>query len=159
MLRSIALLAVTACASVQPASSTQLERVCIDGHRFVGCTSRQTSFVAWGFNYDHDRRFRLAVEDYTGGRSGRPSSGTSPSCVRWVRTPFACTFSWVRFPIKTAQVQPMIDAGELQRLGALLQVAERNGLHVLVTGLNTYRPTEAPDGCRRTLRGGAWRRS
>src|SRR5690348_4741798 len=59
-------LAALACAApppqAAPAPGPTPARVCVDGRRFVRCGSREP-FVPWGFNYDHDRGFRL-LEDY-----------------------------------------------------------------------------------------------
>jgi hypothetical protein len=126
-----------ACATGPRGASTQLERICVDGHHFVECTSRRP-FAPRGFNYDHDRRFRL-IEDYWD--------------AEWpvVEADFgelrALGANTVRVHLQLARFlsgPQSPNAQALARLDALLSLAEREHLRLIITGLGEYRPADAP---------------
>lgn len=117
----------------------QLERIRVaaDGKRFVLAESGQ-EFRPWGFNYDHDRQGRL-LEDYW--------KAEWTTVVADFEEMKRLGANVVRVHLQFAAF--MKDADEpnpeaLERLGNLLQLAERTGLYIDLTGLGCYHKQDVP---------------
>lgn len=121
----------------QGPSTSPLERVAVDGTRFVLKPSGRP-FTPWGFNYDHDAKSRL-LEDYWEGEGDvvaedfREMKALGASIVR-IHLQFA----------KFMEAPDRPDPAALKRLRWLLELAEEVGLHLDLTGLGSYRKADAP---------------
>ncbi len=122
-----------------PHGTTRLEflKVSTDGRGFVLHPSGHT-FVAWGFNYDHDETGRL-IEDYWETEwpkveeDFREMKQLGANVVR-VHLQFG------RFMLSESQS----NTNALARFAQLLRLAERTGLHLDVTGLGCYHKQDVP---------------
>lgn len=122
-----------------PPPLAKLESICIgkDGSHFV-MSGSGPKFTPWGFNYDHDRSGRL-LEQYW--------EKEWDSVVQDFAEMKSLGANTVRIHLQVAHF--MKSAGEanqesLKRLGQLLEVAERTGLYLDITGLGCYDKTEVP---------------
>ncbi len=131
-------LVLMAC-SAAAAEQTELEwiRVGPDGADFVGATSGER-FVVWGVNYDHDDAGRL-IEDYW--HDEWPTIEGDFAEIR------ALGANVVRIHLQlgkfmTSSSEP--NATELERLARLVDLAERTGLYLDITGLGCYHKADVP---------------
>ena len=107
-----------------------------DGAFVLGDTGR--GFVPWGFNYDHDGDGRL-IEDYWLDEWGRVDED-----FREMRELGANT---VRVHLQLGKFMAGPDRPDevhLDRLGRLLQLAERERLYLILTGLACYHKKDVP---------------
>lgn len=134
------LLIVLACGAVpETARTAELERIQVadDGRSFVLAESGR-KFVPWGFNYDHDGEGRL-IEDYWDEEwdrieeDFREMKELGANVVR-VHLQFG----------KFMDVPDQPNAHALEQLERLVQLAERTGLYLDVTGLGCYHKQDVP---------------
>jgi hypothetical protein len=132
LLRVLIAFAVAASfAAAAPAEDMEWITVGKDKKSFVLEASGKP-FVAWGFNYDHDEKGRL-IEDYWDDEWEK------------VKTAFArmrkLGANVVRFHLQVGRFMTAADTpneAALKRLDALLKLAEREHLHLDLTGLGCY---------------------
>ncbi len=108
-----------------------------DGKHFVGAQSGKR-FVAWGVNYDHDANGRL-LEDYW--------QNEWPTVVEDFGEIKALRANVVRIHLQLARFmmtpqEP--NEASLSRLADLVQLAERTGLYLDITGLGCYHKEDVP---------------
>jgi hypothetical protein len=145
----LALAALAACANrPAPSSSSSsrspsaspyasLERVCVERSTFASCAS-YAPFRVHGFNYDHDRTFRL-LEDYW--------DAEWKTVVEDFAEMRALGANVARVHLQLGRFMrsaDTVDERALARLDALLDVAAAHGVRLLLTGLASYRPADAP---------------
>jgi hypothetical protein len=112
-------------------------RIAPDGKGFILAQSGQ-AFVPWGFNYDHDESGRL-IEDYWNEEwprveaDFREMADLGANVVR-VHLQFGRFMEAADRPIPRA----------LDRLGKLLDLAEKTGLYLDLTGLGCYHKKDVP---------------
>ena len=131
------LLLVLLCGGVAFAAEPSDVRVSADGTRFVR-GANAAAFVPWGFNYDHDAAGRL-LEDYW--HQEWPTVEQDFAEMR------ALGANVVRVHLQLGKFLPTPNqpaVRELDRLGRLLELAERNGLLLDITGLGCYHAADAP---------------
>jgi Cellulase (glycosyl hydrolase family 5) len=125
-------------------------RVSDDKRGFVLEKSGQP-FVPWGFNYDHDEAGRL-IEDYWD--------------TEWpkVEEDFAemkrLGANVVRIHIQFGKFMEAADkpnAASLEQLGKLLKLAEKEGLHIDLTGLGCYHKRDVPRWYDELDEAGRWK--
>src|SRR5262249_35806053 len=95
-------------------------------------------FVPWGFNYDHDERGRL-IEDYWDDEWAKIETA-----FRDMRKLGA---NVVRIHLQLGKFMETAErpnAKALDRLGKLLELAERSGLYLDLTGLGCYHKKDVP---------------
>ncbi len=131
---------LAACSS----SPRTLEHVRADAAgRGFELSSSHRPFVPWGFNYDHDEASRL-LEDYW--ESEWPKvEGDFHEMEELGATTVRVHLQVARFleePLPGARCRP--NARSLERLARLLELAERRGLRLDITGLGCYRKSESP---------------
>lgn len=108
-----------------------------DGRGFV-CADSGERFVAWGFNYDHDRDHRL-IEDYW--------RGEWPTVVEDFQEIKALGANVVRVH---PQVRRFMNApaepndAALAQLARLVRLAETTGVYLDITGLGCYLKKDVP---------------
>ncbi|MFV0444815.1 MAG: cellulase family glycosylhydrolase [Planctomycetaceae bacterium] len=120
--------------------TTALEPITVskDNHGFIE-KSTGNPFVPWGFNYDHDRDGRL-IEDYwdaeweTVSEDFREMQSLGANVVR-------VHLQLGRFMESAEQPRQ----SQLDRLAALLQLAEQTELYLDLTGLGCYHKADVPD--------------
>ena len=115
----------------------ELVRPGADGTHFVRADSGG-SFVAWGFNYDHDHSGRL-LEDYW--------HDEWPTVVQDFKEMKALGANVVRIHLQVAQFMDRPDEpneASLERLGRLVKLAEETGLYLDITGLGCYHKKDVP---------------
>jgi hypothetical protein len=122
-----------------PAAGPPLEwiRASADGTHFVRGESGDR-FVAWGFNYDHDRSGRL-IEDYW--------HGEWPTVVEDFKEMKALGANVVRIHLQTAKFMlapQRPNEASLERLTRLVRLAEETGLYLDLTGLGCYHKKDVP---------------
>jgi hypothetical protein len=133
----LACLLALACAGPAFPAGMERVRVSADKKGFVLEKSR-TPFVPWGFNYDHDDAGRL-IEDYW--------DADWPAVERHFGQMRALGANVVRVHL---QVGRFLDAPDranekaLARLGELLKLAEKERLHLDLTGLGCYHKKDVP---------------
>jgi hypothetical protein len=110
-------------------------RVAPDGKGFVLAESGR-AFVPWGFNYSTSKRL---IEDYWEAEWGRIEKDFA-EMKRMGATVVRVHLQFARFMKGPAEA----DGAALERLGRLLDLAERTGLYVDVTGLGAYRKADVP---------------
>jgi|GEM_PF-334950 len=116
----------------------ELIRPSEDGSGFVQAESG-TKFLAWGVNYDHDDAGRL-LEDYW--------HQEWPTVVEDFKEIKALGANVVRIHLQTAKFmktakEPNNDS--LERLARLVELAERTGLYLDITGLGCYHKKDVPE--------------
>jgi hypothetical protein len=123
--------------AVARAAELELVRVAEDDRGFVLAESKR-AFVPWGFNYDHDENGRL-IEDYWEAewakveQDFREMKELGANVVR-VHLQFAKFMDDARTPNKQA----------IEQLGRLVALAEKEGLHLDLTGLGCYHKQDVP---------------
>jgi hypothetical protein len=108
-----------------------------DGKGFVLSPSGR-AFIPWGFNYDRDFRFRLIEEYWT---------TEWPTVEQDFREMKQLGANVVRVHLQFAKFMTSPDKpneANLDRLRQLVQLAERTGLYLDVTGLGCYRKQDTP---------------
>ncbi len=129
--------ALVAFANTTPAADLERIRVSDDGRGFVLETSRK-KFVPWGFNYDHDEEGRL-IEDYW--------ETEWDKIVEDFGEMRELGANVVRVHLQVARFLRAADKPDqqaLERLVKLLELAERNGLYLDLTGLGCYHKQDVP---------------
>ncbi|HVS36614.1 MAG TPA: cellulase family glycosylhydrolase [Gemmataceae bacterium] len=112
-------------------------RLSKDKHTFVLADSGRR-FVPWGFNYDHDADGRL-IEDYWDGEWAKVEKAFADMHRLGANV--------VRIHLQFGKFMDAADKPndkQLQRLGDLLQLAERERLYLDLTGLGCYHKKDAP---------------
>jgi Cellulase (glycosyl hydrolase family 5) len=145
------LVLILCCSGPAAADAPKLEavRVSRDGKGFVLEPSGK-KFLPWGFNYDHDARGRL-IEDYwhdewdAVGRHFGEMKQLGANVVR-VHLQFGKFMAAADKPNEKA----------LARLGDLLQLAEKEGLYLDLTGLGCYHKADVPDWYDALPEGDRW---
>lgn len=125
--------------SFAPLSAAELERIRVsdDGRGFVEASSGRP-FHPWGFNYDHDHDGRL-IEDYW-----IDDWAAVESDFREMR---ALGANVVRVHLQFGKFMSGPDAARpesLERLGKLLELAERTPIRLDLTGLGCYHKRDVP---------------
>jgi hypothetical protein len=108
-----------------------------DGTQFVSAESGER-FVAWGFNYDHDDTGRL-LEDYW--------VEHWPAVVEDFKEMKALGANVVRIHLQLARFMTAPDRPNektLRQLARLVELAEKTGLYLDITGLGCYRKKDVP---------------
>lgn len=95
-------------------------------------------FVAWGFNYDHDASGRL-IEDYWNDDWPRVEQDLAEMKQLGANV-VRIHLQFGKFMTSPTQA----NAAALDRLGLLLQTAERLGLYLDLTGLGCYHKADVP---------------
>ena len=112
-------------------------RVSDDQTHFVGATSGKR-LVIWGVNYDHDEQGRL-LEDYW--QTEWPKVAADFAEIK------ALGSNAVRIHLQLAKFMDSAErpnAANLTRLAALVDLAERTGLYLDLTGLGCYHKPDVP---------------
>jgi hypothetical protein len=130
---------LASCAGPVTSWSAELERVRVsaDGKGFVLEKSRKP-FIPWGFNYDHDERGRL-LEDYW--------EEEWPAVERHFRQMKALGANVVRIHLQFGKFMDAADRPSeksLKMLDRLLKLAEKEQLHLDITGLGCYHKKDVP---------------
>src|SRR5262245_58416361 len=132
------LLAVCALA-VGPVAAAEMSRVRVaDDRRGFVLEGTGQQFVVWGFNYDHDEKGRL-IEDYW--------ESEWPKVEEDFREMKALGANVVRVHLQFGKFVPEKDRPDtkaLDRLGRLLELAEKTGLYLDLTGLGCYHKKDVP---------------
>jgi hypothetical protein len=120
-------------------ASPKMERICVsaDGKGFMLGKSR-TSFVPWGFNYDHDDSGRL-IEDYW--------ESEWASIEKHFRQMKALGANVVRIHLQLGKFMDAPDRPSeksLKMLDRLLALAEKERLYLDLTGLGCYHKKDVP---------------
>ncbi|HEX6986650.1 MAG TPA: cellulase family glycosylhydrolase, partial [Planctomycetaceae bacterium] len=135
----VATLAGVASTFLGTADARGMERVRVadDGRSFVLAESGEP-FVPWGFNYDHDEQGRL-IEDYWETEWEKVESDFAEMKALGANV--------VRVHLQFGKFLPKPgepDERRLDRLGRLLDLAERTGLYLDLTGLGCYHAADVP---------------
>lgn len=120
-----------------PAPKLAWIRVSDDKTHFVEVTTGRR-IVMWGVNYDHDERGRL-IEDYW-----HPEWAKVAADFAEIKA-LGCNV--VRVHLQLARFMDTAEkpnAANLAKLGELVQLAERTGLYLDVTGLGCYHKPDVP---------------
>jgi hypothetical protein len=110
-------------------------RVAKDGKGFVLAGSGR-ALVPWGFNYSTSKRL---IEDYWEAEWPRVERDFA-EMKRMGATVVRVHLQFAKFMRSPAEA----DGAALERLGWLLELAERTGLYLDVTGLGAYRKADVP---------------
>lgn len=103
------------------------------------CEGPGTPFVPWGFNYDHDERGRL-LEDYWEDEWQRVEEDFQEMKALGANV--------VRIHLQLGKFMQAPDTPSvksLEQLGRLVQLAERLGLYLDLTGLGCYHKQDVPE--------------
>lgn len=130
----------SSCSSIKHGSAVELERISISksGNDFTLVDSARR-FVAWGVNYDHDRAGRL-LEDYW--HDEWPTVEEDFSEIK------ALGANVVRIHLQTAKFMKAPgcpDEKSLRQLERLVDLAEKTGLYLDITGLGCYHKADVPE--------------
>jgi len=112
-------------------------RLSEDGTHFVSAESGDR-FVAWGFNYDHDDSGRL-IEDYW--------VAEWPAVAEDFKEMKALGANVVRIHLQVARFMTSPDRPNpqaLRQVARLLDLAEKTGLYLDITGLGCYHKKDVP---------------
>ena len=146
------ILSAASLASVPTQERSRMPSICLaaDGTGFVEEGSGRR-FAPWGFNYDHDRQGRL-IEDYWGAewKTVEEDFGEMRQLGANV----------VRVHLQFGRFMPQpgkLDGTQVARLRDLLQLAERTGLYLDITGLGCYHKADVPEWYDRLDEAGRWR--
>jgi hypothetical protein len=137
MRRLVPLIVVLLAARSVPAGEMERIVVADDGRSFARRPSGKP-FVQWGFNYDHDRKGRL-LEDYW-----RDEWATVEEDFREMKRLGA---NVVRVHLQFGKFMRAADepnAEALARLKKLIELAERTGVYLDLTGLGCYHKADVP---------------
>ena len=121
-----------------------------DGRRFVNVRTGKR-FIAWGFNYDHDDAGRL-IEDYW--------DEAWPTIVEDFGEMKTLGANVVRVHLQTARFMKTpdeVDAKALEQLARLVELAEKTGLYLDITGLGCYHKKDVPAWYDALDEAGRWR--
>lgn len=124
-------------ADATAAEQMEFMRIADDARSFVLADSGRP-FVPWGFNYDHDERGRL-LEDYW--------DEEWPKVEEDFREMRDLGANVVRIHLQLGRFMEAADKPRresLERLDRLLQLAERTGLYLDLTGLGCYHRQDIP---------------
>ncbi len=132
-------LILAACTTPKTVREGQLEwiRPALNGTHFVTTPSNRP-FRAWGFNYDRDDSGRL-LEDYW--------AAEWETVAEDFQEMKALGANVIRIHLQLARFMEAADTpnrASLQRLAALIQLAEESGLYLDITGLGCYRKEDVP---------------
>ena len=119
------------------ASASDWVQVARDGKGFILSPSGK-AFTPWGFNYDRDFKFRL-IEEYWNTNWGKIEQDFAEMKKLGANV--------VRVHLQFAKFMKSADMPNdenLQRLGQLLNLAEKTGLYLDITGLGSYRKEDSP---------------
>jgi len=121
------------------ANAGAMDRVRVsDDHRGFVLEPSGRKFTPWGFNYDHDETGRL-IEDYW--------DAEWPKVEADFREMKALGANVVRIHLQVGKFLEAADrpnAKSLDRLGRLLDLAEKTGLYLDLTGLACYHKQDVP---------------
>jgi hypothetical protein len=121
----------------RPNAAMEPVRISADGRHFALAASG-TRFTPWGFNYDHDASGRL-LEDYW--------HDEWPTVVADFREMKELGANVVRIHLQTAkfmQTPQKPDEPALKQLARLVNLAEKTGLYLDITGLGCYQKKDVP---------------
>ena len=138
MWRFIPLLGWLAVTGAADADDMEPIRVAKDKHAFVLADSGRP-FTPWGFNYDRDADGRL-IEDYW--------DGEWPKVEKAFADMHKLGANVVRVQLQFGKFMDAADkpnAKQLDRLGDLLKLAERERLYLDLTGLGCFHKKDVPD--------------
>ena len=130
------LFAVMACVSV-PGGKLRWVKFSQDGKGFVLARSKQR-FVPWGFNYDRDDEGRL-IEDYWHSQWTVVEEDFAEMKQLGANT--------VRIHLQLGKFMPELNEpneASLEQLGRMVELAERVGLYLDITGLGCYHKKDVP---------------
>jgi hypothetical protein len=136
-IRAIVVVLISLSAPPLAASQSPWVAVASDGRGFV-LTPSGKPFIPWGLNYGRDLKLRL-IEDYWGAEwttIERHFIQMKHLGANVVRVHLQLT-KFMDAPDKANKLN-------LARLGKLVRLAERHGLYLDLTGLGSYRGTDAP---------------
>ena len=132
-------LLVCACRSVhRDAQGIEWITISKDGRGFV-CADSNQKFTPWGFNYDHDHRMRL-LEEYW--------DTEWQTVIEDFREMKELGANVVRIHLQFAKFMDAPDKPNeqsLKQLSRLLNLAEKTGLYLDLTGLACYRKPDVPN--------------
>jgi hypothetical protein len=131
------------CAELEPI------RVAEDKRGFVFEESKK-KFVPWGFNYDHDEKGRL-IEDYWDAEWDKVVEDFDEMRDLGANV--------VRIHLQVARFLRTADEADqksLARLGKLLELAEKTGLYLDLTGLGCYHKQDVPAWYDELSEDGRW---
>jgi hypothetical protein len=142
-------IAAGGCATGEAQRASRMERIVVapDARGFLAAESGQ-AFHPWGFNYGNagrlmedfwDDDWRTLADDF------REMKSLGANVVR-VHSQFGAFMSAPDAP----------DPGALKQLARMLQLAERTGIYLDVTGLACYRPGDTPAWYDRLDENGRW---
>jgi len=121
------------------------------GQRGFVVGPNDTSFTPWGFNYDHDRQGRL-LEDYW--------HDEWPAVVEDFYEMKELGANVIRIHLQFGRFLKSptdLDASNLESLRKLVQLAEREGLYLDITGLGCYHKADVPEWYDRLDEAGRWK--
>lgn len=122
------------------AHARDLERIRVsDDKRGFVLAGSGRKFVPWGFNYDHDERGRL-IEDYWVGEWGKVAEDFGEMRELGANV--------VRIHLQLARFMKSADESDeaaLNQLRDLLELAERDGIYLDLTGLGCYHKRDVPE--------------
>ncbi len=133
----VALASRASFAQTKDAPAEEWIRVSDDRSHFVRDLSGKR-FIVWGVNYDHDRDGRL-LEDYW--QSEWPTVVEDFGEIKRLKA------NTVRVHLQLGKFMIAADRPNhtnLARLANLVKLAERNGLHLDITGLGCYHKNDVP---------------
>jgi hypothetical protein len=138
-------------AAPEPTAHTRLDylRVSSDGRHFEFSASKG-QFIPWGFNYDHDAANRL-LEDYWHEEWDRVTGDFEEMKALGANT--------VRVHLQVAKFMRSAQEANresLERLSRLVQLAEKTGLYLDVTGLGCYKKEDVPQWYNQLEEGPRW---
>ena len=134
----LSLLLLSTAAFAADAKDMEPIRVAKDRRSFILADSGRR-FTPWGFNYDHDAAGRL-IEDYW--------DGEWPKVEKAFADMHKLGANVVRIHLQFGKFMDAADrpnSKQLDRLGDLLQLAERERLYLDLTGLACYHKKDVPD--------------
>lgn len=129
---------VAAARGAAPGPGREWIRVADDGRAFV-CTPSGRPFVPWGFNYDHDEPRARLIEDYW--------EEEWPAVEEDFREMKQLGASVVRIHLQLPRFMETAERPNqqaLKQLVHLIELAERTGLYLDLTGLGCYHKQDVP---------------
>lgn len=143
---------LAAIGAVSAAGVKDLERVRVvaDGRSFVLATSGQ-KFTPWGFNYDHDERGRLIEDSW---------ESEWPKIEADFREMRELGANVVRIHLQFGKFLNRVDQtndDNLARLAKLVDLAQREGLYLDLTGLGCYHKADVPPWYDKLSESDRWR--